>query len=142
MNPNQPDDDARGAGEPGDAQEVGLDDVEVSAEPVGSRLPPPLPPSASLVPQQTSQPPQQYSQPPQSPSMAPSMAPQPAAASRSPLFYVGILLGVLVVGLAIGAVVSFRRPKPIVQQAPSASPGQKVITIPVVDMDDSPDGGP
>jgi hypothetical protein len=108
------------------AQQVDLDDADVSAEP--SQLPPGLPP-LPLV------------------SSPPSMAPPvPAARSRGPMFYVGILVGVLVVSAAVGTLVALsRRHAPTATAtaaAPSVSAAPKVITIRTIEMDDNPDSGP
>lgn len=119
-----------------DAQEVDIGDVEVSAEPSVPRrtAPPPLPPSASVPPH--APPAAAYV------SQAPSVAP-PAPPARSPMFFVGIIFGVLVLAVGAGFVVSrARQAPPTVGAAPSASAAPKVITIPVVDMDDVPDAGP
>ena len=132
--------------DPGDGQEVGLDDVEVSeSAPIpareASRLPPPLPPTASILPTQPGGPlPEQSLQPPQ-----PTLTSPPAPAGRSPLFYVGIILAVLVVSLGAGTVVLRAMRKPAVAATPAPSggaAGPRVITIPVQDMDDPTDAGP
>lgn len=119
-------------GEPGDEQEVDIHDVEVSSERVGSRLPPPLPPTASMAP----------SQPPAVPMY--STAPQPAG--RSPMFYIGILVAVLVVSIAGGTAVALSRRRAAVVAAPATtaqSQQPKVINMPVVEVnDDVVDGGP
>ncbi|MDB5216360.1 MAG: hypothetical protein JWO86_4287 [Myxococcaceae bacterium] len=135
--PNEPE------GEDPQAQQVDLEDADVSAEP--SQLPPglpPLPPQASLAPVPPS-------------SMAPPMglAP-PAAPSRSPMFYVGVLVGVLLLSAAIGTVVALSRRHATTattataatptgaSSASSASGAPKVITIRTIEMDDNPDSGP
>jgi hypothetical protein len=132
--PNEPE------GEDPQAQQVDLEDADVSAEP--SQLPPglpPLPPQASMAPVPPS-------------SLAPSMglAP-PAAPSRSPMFYVGVLVGVLLLSAAIGTAVALsRRHAPAAtaatptgtSSASSASGAPKVITIRTIEMDDNPDSGP
>lgn len=98
---------------------VDLDDVDVSAEPLSSHAPPKMPPLPALPP----------------------LPPAAAAPSRSPVFYVGILVGVLVVSAAIGTVVALSRRKaaPTTTSGPAAP---KVITIGTVEMDDNPDAGP
>ena len=98
---------------------VDLDDFDISAEPVSSRVPPKMPPL---------------------PAMPPSPSLPPAAPSRSPMFYVGILVGVLVVSAAIGTVVALSRRKAAPTTSGAAAP--KVITIGTVEMDDNPDSGP
>jgi hypothetical protein len=106
------------------AQQVDLDDADVSAEP--SQLPPGLPP-LPLV-----------SSPPL---MAP---PPPAAPSRGATFYVGVLVGVLVVSAAVGTLVALsrRRAPTATATATSVSAPPKVITIRTIEMDDNPDSGP
>jgi hypothetical protein len=133
--PNEPE------GEDPQAQQVDLEDADVSAEP--SQLPPGLPPL----------PPQEMAPVPPS-SMAPPMgSAQSAASSRSPMFYVGVLVGVLLVSAAIGTVVALsRRRAPAAtataptsagtSSASSASGAPKVITIRTIEMDDNPDSGP
>ena len=117
---------------------VDLDDVDLSAEPVASGAPPKLPPLPAMPPLPPAPP----------PAAAPSSIapPAPAAASRSPMFYVGILVGVLVVSAAVGTVVALsrRRPAPAAAAMPSASgaAAPKVITIGTIEMDDNPDSGP
>ena len=108
------------------AQQVDLDDADVSAEP--SQLPPGLPPLPVV-------------------SSSPSMAqPAPAAPSRGATFYVGVLVGVLVVSAAVGTLVALsRRRAPTATAtatAPSVSAPPKVITIRTIEMDDNPDSGP
>lgn len=107
------------------AQQVDLDDADVSAEP--SQLPPGLPP-LPLV------------------SSPPSMAPPPprAAPSRGATFYVGLLVGVLVVSAAVGTLVALsrRRAPTATATTPSVSAPPKVITIRTIEMDDNPDSGP
>ena len=130
------------------AQQIDLDDVEISAEPVASKLPPGLPPlpPQSHVPQPPAH--ASASQPPPAPSASfaplpppPSMA--PPAPSRGPMFYVGILVGVLVVSAAVGTIVALsRRRAPVATSAPTASAAPKVITIGTIEMDDNPDSGP
>ena len=118
--------------------EPSVDDVDVSAEPVASGAPPKLPPLPAMPPLPPAPP----------PAAAPSsiVPPAPAAASRSPMFYVGILVGVLVVSAAVGTVVALsrRRPAPAAAAMPSASgaAAPKVITIGTIEMDDNPDSGP
>jgi hypothetical protein len=113
------------------AQQVDLDDADVSAEP--SQLPPGLPPLPL------------FSSPP-SPSMAPPLP--PPTPSRGATFYVGALVGVLVVSAAVGTLVALSRrgvAKPTETAratAPSASAAPKVITIRTIEMDDNPDSGP
>jgi hypothetical protein len=108
------------------AQQVDLDDADVSAE--SSRLPPGLPPLPVV------------SSPP---SMAP---PPPAAVSRGATFYVGVLVGVLVVSAAVGTLVALSRRHAATvtttAAAPSVSAPPKVITIRTIEMDDNPDSGP
>jgi hypothetical protein len=108
------------------AQQVDLDDADVSAE--SSRLPPGLPPLPMV------------SSPP---SMAP---PPPAAVSRGATFYVGVLVGVLVVSAAVGTLVALSRrhaaTATTTAAAPSVSAPPKVITIRTIEMDDNPDSGP
>lgn len=118
------------------AQQVDLDDADVSAEPVASQLPPGLPPLPLI-----SSPPSMPVAPPPSGSMAPS---QPAAPSRGPMFYVGVLVGVLLVSAAVGTVVALsrRRAPTATAVAPAASATPKVITIRTIEMDDNPDSGP
>ena len=109
------------------AQQVDLDDADVSAEPVASQLPPGLPPL------------------PIAPSPPPSMAPPaPAAPSRGPMFYVGVLIGVLLLSAAVGTVVALsrRRAPAATAPAPTAAATPKVITIRTIEMDDNPDSGP
>ncbi len=108
----------------GDTQVISLEDVDVSAIESSRKLPPPLPGDASSP-----------SLPP-SPSMAPSLP--PPAPRRGTGFYVALVVGFVVVGVVGGivAAVALRGKEP----APAPSPG--VITIPTVEMDDSPDGGP
>jgi hypothetical protein len=133
----------------GDAQEVDVGDVDLSAEPAARRMtaPPPLPaflpgPSAAAaapaapaaVAGQTAR-----SQPPPT-ALGVVTPPSP---QRGPLFFVGLIVAFLVVGLGVGAAVMLSRSKPPAasQAAPSASRAPAVITIPVVDMDDEPDAG-
>jgi hypothetical protein len=134
------------AGDPADAQEVDLDDADVSAEPapIAARVtaPPPLPPMPAGDVSPVSHPPVSHhpSAPPVGPSFAP-MPPQPRG--RGPMFYVGILAAVLLASVAAGTVIALTRtkaapPKPVA----GAASGPRVITIPVVDMDDPVDGGP
>lgn len=136
--------------DPGDAQEVDISDVDLSAAPeppVVSRVPPPLPPMASMQPQAPS-PPQVTSQAPQGPSLPPthSQAPAPPAPGRGPLFYIGMVVAVLVVTIGGTAVALSRRRPPAVAQAPNpsgaAQKAPNVITIGVVEVNDEPDAGP
>jgi hypothetical protein len=126
-------------GDTGDAQEVDLNDADVSSESVPAQVsaplrmtPPPLPP---MLPT-TSQAPPTTSLPPHM-----SMAPEPVG--RGPIFYIGILLAVLVAGAAAGVVVSMRSRSTPPGASPnaSASAAPRVITMPVVDMEDTPDAG-
>lgn len=100
--------------------EIVADEADVTSdEPRARPTPPPLPPSVA---------------PP-----VPAAAPAPP---RSPFVYVAAIVGVLGMGLAIGAVVMrVTRPPPAetASAAPSATPA--VITIPVQEIDDS-DAGP
>ena len=60
------------------------------------------------------------------------------------MFFVGLLVAFLVVGLGVGAVVMLSRgkpPAPATQAAPGASAAPAVITIPVVDMNEESDAG-
>ena len=105
---------------PGDTQVINLEDVDVSAIESSKRLaPPPLPPEAA------------------SPSMVPSMPPPAPAPKRGAGFYVALLVGFVVIGVAGGIVAAKALRKP---EAATPSPG--VITIPTVEMDDAPDAGP
>lgn len=115
----------------GDTQLINLEDVDVSAIESSRKLPPPLPADASS--------------PSMTPSMAPSMPP-PAPKPRTG-FYVGLLVAFIVVGVGIGIVAAITmsggsrgsRGRGTPQ---AATPGSGVITIPTVEMDDSPDAGP
>lgn len=121
-------------------QQVDLRDVDLSDlpdEPVASNLPPGLPP---LPPVPPLAPPGSLAPPP-----LPSLA--PPAPSRGPMFYVGALVGVLVLSAAVGTVVALsrRRPAPPTAAMPAASgatAAPKVITIGTIEMDDNPDSGP
>ena len=118
------------------AQQIDLDDADVSAELASD---PRLPPGAPALPAMPPLPPS-VSAPPAGASVAP---PPP---SRSPMFYVGVLAGVLVLSAAVGTAVALSRrraPAPVVT-APgvAATAAPKVITIGTVEMDDNPDGGP
>jgi len=74
------------------------------------------------------------------PLVAFATAPPPA---RSPIFYVAIIVGVLVASIAAATAVMIKArkpaPAPVTTSAASAAP--RVITIPVVDMNDQPDAG-
>jgi hypothetical protein len=136
-------------GAAGDTQVIDLQDVEllVAAQTEAAEqaehqrsLPPPLPPEirASHVPSE----PPQISQPPGS--QAPSFYPQPPAATppRSTGFYLVALLVFLAVGIGGGLFVAMTlRKAPSAAPTPSAKPQAAVITIPVVEMNDDPDGG-
>jgi hypothetical protein len=122
----------------GGEQEVDLDDADVSAVAEAPRVtaPPPLPPEVAAQASVAPQPPS-FSAPPQG-----SLAPAAPERGRSPMFYVGLLVAFLVVGLVAGAAVMLsRRAPPVAAQAPSAAPAPAVITIPTVHMDDDPDSG-
>ena len=118
-------------GEASETQQVNSEDVELDSLPeapvrVSRPTPPPLPPM-SLNPPVSSPP---FSQP------QPDEAPK-----RGPLFFVGLLVAVLLVGVLAGTAMSvFRKPAP--PPAASAKKGPAVINMPVQDMDDVPDGGP
>lgn len=102
---------------PGDTQVINLEDVDVSAIESERKLPPPLPPE------------------PSTPSMAPSMP--PPAPKRATGFYVALLVGFVVVGVVGGIVAAAA-----LRGKQTAAPSPGVITIPTVEMDDSPDAGP
>jgi len=117
---------------------VDLDDADVSAEPVASELPPGVPPLPAIPPLPPMPPP---------PGGPASIAPAaPPAASRSPMFYVGVLVGVLVLSAAVGTVLALSRRRAAGATAAvptaSAAAAPKVITIGTIEMDDNPDSGP
>ncbi len=140
---------AKDPDETGEAQEVDPGDADVTATPSQAPPeerrrtgPPPLPPSASLPPNTASA---GASHPPSASPLQTSMPPEPAG--RTPAFYGVVLLVLLVVGVAGGALVAFTKSKraPAPGAAASASgAGQntKVINIPVVDMNDEDGGAP
>jgi hypothetical protein len=112
------------------ALQIDLDDADVSAEAAPSALPPALPALPPL---------------PSTPPVPPAPTAATAAPSRSPMFYVGILVGVLVVSAAVGTVVALSRrgaTSAAASAASAASAAPKVITIGTVEMNDNPDGGP
>lgn len=123
------------ANDPDGTQAVDLDEVEVSNIDVPptprTSGPPPLPPEvrASAAP----------SMPPPSPSM-------PPPAPRSNAFYIGLVVGFVVVGIGVGIAVarnvkSRETPAPVsvsIRTAPT--PTASVMTLPTIDMSDE-DGG-
>jgi hypothetical protein len=122
------------------AQQIDLDDVDISAEPVASKLPPGQPPLPPMPQAPPGAPPASFAP------VAPPASIAPPAPSRGPMFYVAVLVGVLVVSGAVGTVVALsRRRGPNATSATttaSASAAPKVITIGTVEMDDNPDSGP
>jgi hypothetical protein len=123
---------AEAEGEDPQALQIDLDDVDVSAEAAPPALPLGLPPLPAMPP------------------LPPASSATPSARARSPMFYVGILVGVLVLSAAVGTVVALSRRGAPSTAASAASPtpaasraaAPKVITIGTVEMDDNPDGGP
>jgi hypothetical protein len=137
----------RGPDDTGESEEVDLNDADVSANvDADVSAPPPLPPTAEATHSPSYAPPP-YARPSYPPPShtSPSYGPPPwapANAPRRPSFIAGLVVIVLVVGLAGGGAVAVYLRRGKASPGPGGSQTSSVITIPTVDMNDAPDGGP